>query len=70
MWVSRKRFEDLEKRVKELEYATSVDGVGFEGGIVAWFKPSNLKINQVVEMLANEVGVKFKGCAPRLVVRK
>jgi hypothetical protein len=65
MWVSRKKFEDLERRVNELEQRTSLRL--FSGAPTVWrFGKSDwdVSIDEVVEQLAKKVGLVWERGVP------
>jgi hypothetical protein len=63
MWVSRKKFEDLERRVNELEKRTSMRLVS--GVPMAWkWDKTEVSIDEVVEQLVKKVGLLWQSGVP------
>jgi hypothetical protein len=63
MWVSRKKFEDMERRVNELEKRTSMRL--FSGVPTAWrWDKGEVPIDEVVEELAKKVGMVWQSGVP------
>jgi hypothetical protein len=64
MWVSRKKFEALERRVKKLEERTSFRVFGERLVAWGWAEDGLVGINEVVEQLVKKVGLLWQSSVP------